>query len=286
MRRGWTLTEMLISLSVAGLIVSLAGSAAVGQLRFFRGVGEASELRTQVAQAVTITANVLRDVGSATDILVATDSALEAAVTTGVSVACATDTGAVTFVATRAPAGNTLASFAETPAPGDAIHLLASDSARIGWLRATIASAPAPTACARFGVAGWRVRLAEPFVVAAGAAVRVTRRTRISTYRAADGLWYVGMKDWNPDLGRFNTIQPVAGPLRPFSRTPSLTGFRFTYLDSAGGALAEPVSAASISVIAILARGITGRPARVSGTHSAATPFHVDTAAIAVAIRP
>ena len=52
-----------------------------------------------------------------------------------------------------------------------------------------------------------------------GAPVRFTRPVRYSLYRAADGDWYLGEREWNPTTVRFNTIQPVSGPfLSPVTR--------------------------------------------------------------------
>jgi len=61
---------------------------------------------------------------------------------------------------------------------------------------------------------------------------------RYSLYRASDGGWYLGQRDWNPVALRFNTIQPVAGPFL----SPALRGLRLTYLDSLGSTLATPIT--------------------------------------------
>ena len=53
-RKGWTLHEMIISLAVTGAVLALAVHAALGQLRFFHGVGEITNLRGQLAQTTLV----------------------------------------------------------------------------------------------------------------------------------------------------------------------------------------------------------------------------------------
>ena len=271
---------MLISLAVTGVIVSLAAGAAVSQLRFFHDVAAAGALQTQVAQAVTIAANVLRDVARAADVLVATDSAVEASVTIGSSVTCAADTGRV-IVARATPSGHTLAGFAETPQRGDAIHLLLTDGTP-SWLGARVERPPETTTCARFPASGgWTIALAEPFATPAGAPVRITRRVRISLYRASDSRWYLGLKEWNGELDRFNAVQPVAGPLRSYSALgPS--GLRFEYRDASGVWLEPPIAPARIAVISVMARGETAAPV---GMGQGSRRLRGDSALVSVAIR-
>lgn len=282
MRRGWTLHEMIVSLVVAGGIVALAASAATGQLRFFRGAGEVSALRIQLTQGAMVASNVLRDVGSRHDIHVAQDSAIELSVTIGSAITCASDTGRLRVTRPQ-PSGATLASFIEEPQPGDAVHAFVSDSIA-GWIRLTVAAAPLPVPCVRFPEsAGWQIALAEPFVVPAGAPVRFTRRTRLSHYRASDGRWYVGLREWNAPLARFNAIQPVAGPFAPYS--PTASGIQFDYRDEAGVLLELPADPGRVALVTFVFRGETIRPAQVPGLKSPSAPSYADSISMSVAIR-
>lgn len=284
MRPGWTLHEMIVSLVVAGAIVALAASAAIGQLRFFRGVGEVSGLRVQLTQGATIASNVLRDVGTRADIHAALDSAIEVSATIGSAVTCAADTGRIR-VTRPAASGQTLASFMEEPRPGDVVHAFLADSSA-GWIRLTVSAAPVATPCARFPEStGWMVALAEPFVLSAGAPVRFTRRTRLSHYRASDGRWYLGLRDWNASLGRFNAIQPVAGPFAPYGPSTS-SGVRFDYRDESGAPLDVPLDPGRVALVTMTFRGETVRPARVPGMPTTSAPSYADSTSLSVAIRP
>ncbi|HET9424602.1 MAG TPA: hypothetical protein VFO55_04450, partial [Gemmatimonadaceae bacterium] len=71
-----------------------------------------------------------------------------------------------------------------------------------------------------------------------GMPLRVTRPWRYSLYRASDGLWYLGAREWNAALSRFNTIQPVGGPFL----SAASSGLRFTYADAGGNALVPGMS--------------------------------------------
>lgn len=281
MKRGWTLHEMIVSLAVTGIIVALAAGAGAGQLRMLRGIGEIAMVRTQVSQAALVTAGVLRDVATRHHILVALDSAIEVAVTTGSSVTCRADTGRI-LIARPSAAGNTIGAFAETPQPGDGVEILAVDST-VGRIAARVAAAPLAAACSRFPWAeGWEVALAEPFVVQAGMPVRFTRRLRLSAYLASDSRWYLGMREWNPAQGRFNTIQPVAGPLLPYGGPES--GFRLEYRDQGGALLALP-DPSRIALVTVIARGDSRRPVRVAGMRSANGLTHRDSALLSIPFR-
>ena len=125
----------------------------------------------------------------------------------------------------------------------------------------------------------------EPLLVTTGAALRLTRRMRMSLYRASDDRWYLGVKDWNGAAQRFNTIQPVAGPLQPYSADPQRTGLRFEYRDAAGSILPSPAEPGLIATIAVVARGESVRPVKLAGLLSSAAPRYADSLAIAVALR-
>jgi len=272
---------MIVSLVVTGIIVALAAGAGAGQLRVLRGISEISMVRTQVSQAALVTAGVLRDVASRHHILVALDSAIEVAVTTGSSITCRSDTARV-VVARPSAAGNTIGAFPETPQPGDGVEILDVDST-VGHISARVSHAPVAAACERFPwAAGWNVAIAELFVVQAGMPVRFTRRLRLSVYRASDSRWYLGMREWNAAQGRFNTIQPVAGPLLPYGGQSS--GFRLQYRDSTGALLVAP-DPSRIALVTVVARGDSRRPVRIAGMRSANGMAHRDSALVSIPIR-
>lgn len=261
-RRGWTLHEMLISLGVMSGVMAIAAHAATSQLRFFTSAGELAALRGQIGQASAVAATMLWGVSPiGGDILIAQDSAIEVRIPVGTSFACGGIPGRVTMAAGTAR-GMTLGSFTETPDVGDRIAVLFEDSLGTTWLTMNVAARPEVGAgCAYFpGVSETRSAiLQEQITVPAGAPMRFSRLVRLSLYRGSDNRWYLGSRDWNGTSQRFNTIQPVAGPLRPYSQDPRLTGLAFVYRDSAGFQLASPVEPKRVASITIVSRATSAR---------------------------
>jgi hypothetical protein len=260
--RGWTLHEMLISLAVMSGVFGLAVHLALGQMRFVRSASERSAIRLHVEQATRIASAVLWSLSPANgDILVALDSALEVRMPVGVSVVCSAQAGRVRIPAPEPLGGNTLTSFVTEPARGDGLFALFHDSLGMTWLNYRVGDVERVSApCEHFSSNSDRtVSLLEPVVLAPGTPLLVTRRVRLSLYRSSDGHWYLGSRDWNADLDRFNGTQPVAGPLRAYSADAAITGLRFSYSNVAGEALELPVDVRSIAGITIAARAQRGQ---------------------------
>jgi hypothetical protein len=259
---GWTLHEMLISLTILGCVMGFSAHAARSQLRFFQGTAELSALRTQANHASAIPARALWAVSStAGDLTIAQDTALEFHMPIGSSFACESAPGRIA-IASATERGNTLASFSETPGPGDRLAALFADSASGTWLTLHIADAPQGAGvCASFPAfqETTTVILVEPIVVPIGAPLRFTRPVRFSLYRGSDGRWFLGMRDWSAESQRLNAIQPVAGPLRSYSAYPGQTGLRFVYRDASGAELQEPVDPGRVASVTILSRSASAR---------------------------
>jgi hypothetical protein len=259
-RPGWTLHEMLISLGVLSGVMALAAHLAAGQLRFFRNAGQLASLKGQIGHASGIASSVLWGVSpSAGDIAIALDSAIEVHMPIAAALACASTPGRVTVA--QPVAGPTLASFMETPGAGDRMQALFEDTLGVTWLTFHVAGLGATeSGCIHFPhvVEARTVALQEPIAVAPGSALRFTRPVRLSLYRGSDRNWYLGMRDWNGESQRFNTIQPVAGPLKPYSADAAQTGVLFVYRDDEGVPLpipADPMLIASITVVSRATHG-------------------------------
>ena len=261
-RRGWTLHELLISLGVMGGVMALAAHAATTQLRFLTSAEESTGLRNQIEQAGAIAASVLWSVSSGGgDVVVALDSAIEVQMPVGASFVCGSSPGFVTIAAPVAR-GNTLAGFSATPGLGDRMLALFEDSVGATWLTLRPAAIPTPApGCGHFPgtIEARTISLLEPIVVPPGAPIKFTRTVRLSLYRGSDKRWYLGSKEWNAEQQSFNSIQPVAGPLSPYSQDPDRTGLRFEYRDAEGHALLDPVATTRIASITIVARATTSR---------------------------
>jgi hypothetical protein len=256
-RRGWTLHELLISLGVMGGVIGLAAHAATAQLRFFAGSAEVASVRTQISHASTIAASVLWGLSaSGGDIIAAQDSAIEVYAPIGSALVCASTAGNIIMTTPTSP-GQTLASFPESPGVGDRLLVLLNDSSGSTWLTMRPASSATTSAgCPHFAAqtSSLAMPLVEPIALPAGAPLRFARRTRLSLYRGSDTRWYLGTRAWNGDVQAFNTVQPVAGPLSPYSHQPDRTGLRFVYRGADGLDLADPVDTRLIASITVVAR--------------------------------
>lgn len=253
---------MLISLGVMSGVMALAAHLASGQLRFFRKAGELAALRGQVGQASSIAASMLQWVSpTGADITVALDSAIEVHTPIAAAFVCASTPGRVTISEPTTP-GNTLASFVERPDAGDRMAALFEDTLGITWLTFHVAEPGVSGGdCAHFPhVSGTRTLILRELVtVPAGAALRFTRPVRLSLYRGSDNRWYLGVRDWNGETQRFNTIQPVAGPLKPYGQDAGQSGLQLVYRDKHGAVLLPPVDPTGVASITIISRATSGQ---------------------------
>ena len=266
-RRGYTVVEMIVAVSVGALVVGLGATLAFRHQRFHRDLTVVAERTGQLTQVMALLPVSLRAIAPGEGDIApgaARDTALEFRATIGSGVVCDTAGGAVIL----APVADSpaLTSIATPPESGDTAWLLSASGAAERWTAFPIAAvATVSHVCllggnAPFGSAPrTSVRLTLTGGGWPGAALRITRPFRYSLYKASDGAWYVGAKDWSPALGRFNTIQPVAGPFLP----ASAAGLRFRYADSLGAAI-PPGSAntAGIALIEVALRSDSLLPGR------------------------
>lgn len=257
MKAGFTLHELLISLGIMGIVVGLAVHASGGQTRFYRRLSETTARRGQLESATGIAASLLWSVSpGGGDITLATDSALELRTTIGSAIVCESSPGRVTIPATTSRRGNVLSAFVESPELDDLVRAFLEDSLGYTWLTFHVAAGPVSGgSCAPFPevAATWTVGLREPLVLPIGTALRFLRPLRLSLYRGADSRYYLGVRDWNGVLQRFNTVQPVAGPLAAYS--PSLaTGLRLAYFDASGAPLSVPADPSRVAGLRVVAR--------------------------------
>ena len=257
MKRGFSLHELLISLTVMSIVFGLVTHFAVRQTRAFRRVVDLGGQRSQLEQVTEIVRNLLANVSPATgELLVAQDRAFEIRATTGTSFVCASSPGRVTVPAPDASDGHISSAFLRPPATGDRLSALFNDSSGVTWLHLEIASPPefdGPCSFSPAIGATWSFSTLEPMSLPAGTALRFTRPLRLSLYRSSDNLWYLGARDWNGDAQRFNAIQPVAGPLLRHTEGPE-SGLRFEYRDALGRTLSQPLDAASVASVTMVAR--------------------------------
>jgi hypothetical protein len=288
-RSGMTILELTVVLTLGALAFGTAATVAARAQRFHREIGGAAERLDQVDQTVALLGMDLRAVapgeGDISDGQ-ARDTALQFRATIGSAVVCDTAGGHVAL----APASTTppqLSAFLVDPAVGDTVWSLSTGAGELDrWTpRPIVGVAGEAGRCVLGGVdvhgvaptgSRYVLTLAAPSVPAPlgiGAPVRVTRLVRYSLYRASDGLWYLGLREWNPTTAKFNTTQPLSGPFLSAARG----GLAFRYLDTAGAVVASgAMNTRAIALVMITLRSDSGG-ARGSllGTGSAVASFSI-----------
>jgi type II secretory pathway component PulJ len=237
-RRGTTLVELLVGLVLSAVLLGVASRSLLRQQRAARSVGAGSASESQARHVARLLSGELAPLDAASGDVAAgqaSDSSLELRAVVATALTCDTATNVVTL----APAGAVtppLAGIARAPAAGDSLWY---DADSLGWrTRAVLAVARVSASCALPSAsagATYRLTLDAPIDVGGGTPLRLTRWERYVVYRASDGRWYLGIRDWSVAGARFLSPQPVAGPFLRVLSTGERTGFRF--YDSLGVSL-------------------------------------------------
>ncbi len=309
-RAGLSLTELLISMTLLGLIGSVIVSVVVSQQRFYRGTNELTETRAQLRQVASMLPAELRGISSSgNDIYSMTDSSIEFRSTFGSSVVCKTMTSGGTPYRVLPPRnsakGTRWTSWSQTPVVGDSLALY-DEAAGAGvaddrWTRHRITAIATSTgdvsngwqSSTKFVQASdltgtnpsYRLTVTPAYVatVKQGAAIRFFKRVRYNLYHAADGLWYLGYQDcvtWRTP--NCSTIQPIGGPYQPYASPGSgRSGVEFSYRDSLDAVTTVPANLARISVVV---RGESAELIQLGGMQSGWKRFR-DSLVLEIALR-
>ena len=251
---GRTLLELLVTLTVSGILFALLSAAFLGHSRLVAGTTAIAESRSQTRQAQKIIPAVLAPAApAAADLYAVHDTLVEFGYTIGTGVVCLAGTSSQLMLAPDSiAAGQQLASWTHTPRPGDLAHIydagpLPGVSDDRWWTGSLGGLAWVPNGCSGSPLldpvrdAGHRARVVSiagwigpaPVTVPLGALVRFSRRLRVLVYNSS-GKDYLGVSDWDGALFRWSVLQPVSGPYAGGAGTP---GIQFRVTDSLGGLL-------------------------------------------------
>jgi prepilin-type N-terminal cleavage/methylation domain-containing protein len=229
-RRGHSLIEIVIALALLALVLSAVVGTTVRTWRSHLRFGLRADARAQLQAATHAIAHDLRGLsGAAGDITsaAARDSAIELRTIVGQGAVCDTTRGlairlAIAPDSPAAPAPLTVSA-------GDTMWIFVESDTTAEWHGVHVTSARRDgSLCARDGSTLVLSTGAPPARMQLGAPVRLTRRVRWSLYRNANG-WFLGRREWNVSLGRFDVVQPVAGPLAPYG---AASGLELRYFDA------------------------------------------------------
>ncbi len=259
-RRGFSLIELMVVLALSSIVIGGLMSVLVRQQRFYRGIADLIETRSQIRQAAGIIPSDLRGVSTiGGDILAVSDTSMVFWATIGQAVACVAVPGA--YVISIPPLvlanNNTLASFTMTPSAGDTVYVYhdglteaASDDA---WVPYGITGPPSTSVLPCGELTGnadlvterYSFSLSTPLGanLSVGTPLRFLRRTRYTLFQAQDDAWYLGY--CSPDC--VGDPQPIAGPFLPGGGANS--GVSFSYQDAAGAVTTVPASIVQVSIV-------------------------------------
>ena len=241
-RRGISLIEVLITVSVLAIVGATLTTILTRQQRFYRDAAETVVVRRELRGGSMLLPMDLRAVSTAGgDLLEATATQLAVRATIGSAVICAK--GATSIDLT--PLGlatHTLTAWHAPPQVNDTVFVF-NEGTQTGaeddtwWQRAVVSTTTDAAYCpgtpyvpaAEATKPKFRLELgiAVPAEVRVGAVVRITRPVRYSLYQpSAASDWYLGYEEH--DGTNWRAIEPVAGPLTATS------GARFVYFDTLG----------------------------------------------------
>lgn len=277
-RSGITLTELLVALTLFGLV----SAGALGVLRqtreAYRAESQGIDLQENLRIAATFLPAELRELDAADGDLVAmADTAITIRAPRQLAVACRTPgldpSGALTLTLRDAPFHG-LRDF--NPAIDSLWIYSAGDvdgSKAVDWMLGSIVSL-APDSCPD----GWPARrmtavlhpsggqVTSGIVVPVGAPVLGFETVTYRRYRSTeDRRWYVGMQT-------AADLQPLLGPVTD-------DGLAFAYFDSSGAVTSVP---SRVSLVEVRVRARTAQPIRRAGGR---LENHVDSVVFLVALR-
>lgn len=233
-RTGGTLAELLVAMTLAGIVLGAATSTLLRQQRIFAALRRTASEDTQLRASLGALSVELAALGAGTGDLAegqATDTAVQLRSLVATGLACGDAMSSATFVG--GIDGDAGALSGAAPRVGDSLWWFGGSPPE--WLgRRIVASdsvaAPCPLTGGPSGPAR-RLVIAEPDSIGYGTPVRVTRPARYGFYRSGDGSWQLGVREWVDVTGRFASPQPIAGPF--LMRAGKVrTGFR--YFDARG----------------------------------------------------
>jgi len=225
-----SLAELLVALALGGIVLTVAAGSMLRQQRGARWIEGLTGAELQVRPVMRLLADELSVLdASAGDVAPgqASDSALQLRTVVAASLTC--DSASAVTLLPEGIVTPAMGSSARQPAVGDSLWLYRG--AAYGWgAREVTGVSRVTSACAVPTTASaptFRLLLDVPADAPAGTPLRVTRWERWVVYRAGDGRWYVGIREFSPATLRFVAAQPIAGPFLRAARGGARTGFRY-----------------------------------------------------------
>ncbi len=318
-RAGFTLPEMMVTITLLGIVMATVLNLLNRQQRFYRSANEIVDARSQLRQAATLLPFDLRGISSTgKDIVKIDPTKIGVVVNFGSAIICdRIASSANQFdIPPLDAAENVYTTWTRKPTAGDSVFIFDENVKRGAeddrWLRFSIEqmvdslTTYCPTGTGPTGIYTTtadatkrrhriKVKLpgtlmdgtpvaAIPTTVVTGAAVRFEHPQEYSLYKPSgetEGRWYLGMTDWKN--GAWTTVAPVSGPYRAGDGTAAASGLQFRYFTDTGTELSATSNPALVARIDMMVR-TRGTDTRNVISQGAAGVFD-DSLAARVAIR-
>jgi prepilin-type N-terminal cleavage/methylation domain-containing protein len=248
-RSGVTLAELMVALTLSGIVIGTATSSLLRQQRTAVVVNGSAAVAAQLRAATGALAAELGSLSAVSGDLVpdeASDSTIGLRTLVTSDESCDDAVAGAIFAGADGEASRI---GAHAPRAGDSLwwYLDAAE----GWHGREIVAtdtvmAPCTLTGSPAGVSR-RVQVGGADSLPFGAFLRVTRRSRYVFYRSGDGSWQLGLQEWVPATSRLAPPQPVAGPF--VMRAQGVrSGFR--YFDQGGSEILPADLARQIARVA------------------------------------
>ncbi|WP_411279413.1 type II secretion system protein J [Gemmatimonas sp.] len=294
-RRGFTIIEMLVTMTILSVIGIIVSRLMLGQQRFYQRTNEQMGMRRELRSAMSLVPADLRSISSSGGDLTNFDaSSLTFRAVLGASIACARPSNTTLDLPPLNMARNTVTSWYATPQAGDTVWAF-NDSLSRGaeddvWvpLRITGVSqsvglcplSPFTDAVLDLAKPRFRVTLSSslPDSIKVGSALRFTRSARYQLTAQSSGRYYLTRSEYLGGAWQGNT--PVSGPYEAPSGPNG--GIRFTYFDSLGLAVTNPALGRNVARIDMILRA---KGANSSGGVGSSSTRNTDSLAFRIALR-
>jgi prepilin-type N-terminal cleavage/methylation domain-containing protein len=278
-RGGFTMIELLIVVSLLGIIGTMLTTILVRQQRFHRAVASVADSRARMRDVATIMPTDLRSISTAgQDLLALSDTSMHFRAFVGASVLCRYGAANIIELPPKTLAsGNVLTAWINPPAPDDIAYLYddgtqggnaddswqpftitdTSSSTNSAWCPST--NVPPYTTAADNAQRRYQITLAvapNAARVRVGAPIRFAREVRYSIYQASDDKWYVGFQRCTPNAvyglpGTCGDREVLAGPVIAGTADTLTSGLFFVYYNKAGTRLTSLINTDTIARVHI-----------------------------------
>lgn len=260
-RVGTTLVELLVVLTIFGLVGAVIMRVLIRQQRFYSRAAEITSMRGNTREITTLLPTDLRAISSGGgDIYAMSDSSIDFRLPTGQAVICKVGVGTVVIPPTTLASRSALTSWTSTPVSGDSVLIYdegATNSIQDDtWKAYKLTAAPTAGSCptttgftatSAEAAAGITLTLSAstPATSPVGSMIRFFRHAHYSFYKTSTGDSYLGFYDCPG--GTCGSLVPVSGPFMPYSASGG--GIQFIYYDSTGAVTATKANVARIDVV-------------------------------------